>query len=550
MKDFRHITLGNEKGMVLVICLLMLLMLSLIGIASITTSNSDLSVAENELRQTGSFYAAESGVERAAAAIYTSFESSGAPPSPLPSGTYTQAGYQYAYGTAADGGAIQTILTDGAYRGLYGLVRKYVISSTGHDAHDESSVNITMAMKDALVPLFQFAVFYENDLEIAPGPAMTLGGRVHSNSNMYLQSDNSLSIDSYMTCAGDILHGRKPGSGQSNSNGDVLVKDRNAVYQNMENSDGTWLDSEATNWVNGSLSRWGGLVEDGNHGITELEMPVVVDGPPTDLVDRADGNNDSFEHKAGLKFVDGQAYYLTSPGNWANVTAALITQGVITNGTFYDSREGQNVGSLDINIGALASSGYYPTNGIIYASIPTVSGAISAVRMRNAAELPRATTIATNNPLYTLGNFNSTRKKPAAILSDALTVLSGNWDDNRSQQGLGSRIGTNTQVNASFITGANETGADGQGYCGGFENLIRMLEKWDGMTLTWRGSAVSLWYSRQAVGPWSYGRYYTAPARNWAFDPDLTNIANLPPGTPMVNIVQRTEWSQTIAEAE
>jgi hypothetical protein len=137
-------------------------------------------------------------------------------------------------------------------------------------------------MQDALIPLFQFAVFYEYDLEIAPGPNMTLGGRVHSNSNMYLQSSNNLNIDSYLTAAGSIFHGRKEGSGQSENNGNVMIRDAGGVYQNMLNGDGTWLDSRSNSWVDNSLSRWNSRVEDSNHGISELNMPVVVNGPSTD----------------------------------------------------------------------------------------------------------------------------------------------------------------------------------------------------------------------------------------------------------------------------
>ena len=56
---------GNQGGMVLIVCLIILLMLSLIGIASITNSNSDLTIAGNEISQTSAFYSAEAGIERA-----------------------------------------------------------------------------------------------------------------------------------------------------------------------------------------------------------------------------------------------------------------------------------------------------------------------------------------------------------------------------------------------------------------------------------------------------------------------------------------------------
>jgi hypothetical protein len=522
-------------------------MLSLIGIASITTSTSDMKVAGNELNQTGAFYAAESGLERAAASIVTSFEASGGPPSPLPSGSFTEGAYLYNYSTTSNGGPVQMTLSDGSYKGLYGLVRAFDISSSGSDTRRESSVTLGMTMQDALIPLFQFAVFYQNDLELSPDRIMALGGRVHSNADVFLQSTNGLAINSFLTSAGDIFHGPKPGSGLGAQSGDVYIKDKASVNQNMRNPDGTWLDSRTAGWVDNSLSRWGGLVEDNNHGITELSMPVVTDGPATDLIDRGgSGNNDSFEIKSGLKFVDGQAYYLQNNNTWLNVTATLVMQGAIGNGIFRDGREGMDVYSLDIDIDKLNVSGYYPTNGIIYCSVPTTSGIITAVRLKNGSTLPRATTVATNNPLYTLGSFNTVTKQPAALMADAVTALSNGWSDARSWDALANRIATATQVNASIMTGNLETGENGNAYNGGFENLMRLLEKWDGVTFTWRGSAIDLWESRQAIGAWAYGTYYGDPLRDWAFDTDLLNIANLPPGTPMVNIVQRTQWSQII----
>jgi hypothetical protein len=540
---------GDRRGFVLVVCIVLLLMLSLIGIISVTTSNNDVSMSGNELHQTGAFYAAESGLERAAAAVIRSYETTGNPPNPLPSDSVTENGYNYVYQVADGGAAVQKTLDAGAYKGLYGLVKPFDIVSTGYDPDRQSNVTLDMGMEDALIPLFQFAVFYQNDLEIAPGPNMTLGGRVHSNHDIYLQSGNNIYINSYLTSAGDIRHGRKPGSGQSVDNGNVFIRDKNGVYQNMKNSDNTWLDAGSSDWVNSSMARWGGLVEDNNHGVTELYMPVITDGPPTDLIDRAAGNPDSYENKAGLKIIDGQAYFKQTDNTWVNVTSTLRTQGALSSGSFRDGHEGKGVTSVDIDIQKLSISGYYPTNGIIYSSQTPSGSTISAVRVKNAATLPSGLTLATDNPLYTVGNFNTVNKKPAALLCDALTILSGNWNDGNSSQPLSSRSATATQVNACYLTGNNETGANGQGYNGGLENLPRFLEKWDGVTFTWRGSAVDLWYSRQATGAWSYGSYYTAPNRDWAFDNDLLDINKLPPGTPLVNIVQRTHWSQRTYQA-
>jgi hypothetical protein len=37
-----------------------------------------------------------------------------------------------------------------------------------------------------LVPIFQFGMFSNDDLEVHPGPQFTFNGRVHANGNLYV----------------------------------------------------------------------------------------------------------------------------------------------------------------------------------------------------------------------------------------------------------------------------------------------------------------------------------------------------------------------------
>jgi Tfp pilus assembly protein PilX len=55
--------LKEEKGVALVIALLMLLVLTLIGISSISTTNFETSISGNERVRTDAFYAAEAGIQ-------------------------------------------------------------------------------------------------------------------------------------------------------------------------------------------------------------------------------------------------------------------------------------------------------------------------------------------------------------------------------------------------------------------------------------------------------------------------------------------------------
>jgi len=49
------------------------------------------------------------------------------------------------------------------------------------------------------IPAFQFALFYEKDLELHPGVPMSLAGRVHTNANLYV--NHSITFDGLITAA-------------------------------------------------------------------------------------------------------------------------------------------------------------------------------------------------------------------------------------------------------------------------------------------------------------------------------------------------------------
>jgi hypothetical protein len=126
-------------------------------------------------------------------------------------------------------------------------------------------------------------------------------------------------------------------------------------------------------------------------------------------------------------------------------------------------------------------------------------------------------------------------------MADAITFLSGSFDDSKSTLYKSNRVASETTVNCSYLTGNVETTATD--YSGGFENLPRFLEVWSGKNFNWKGSAVNLWNSLQANGTWN-GTYYSPPIRNWQFDTDLDDPNKLPPETPVVRVFQRTGWQQ------
>lgn len=541
----RH--LKSQRGVATLIALILIGMLTLIGIAAISTSEDEVTITSNEMQEMRAFYAAEGGLEMAAAALQGQYDSTGAPPTIMPTGAGLYNFCRVSYDVTDDGAATQDVLSSGTLAGLHALVKSFTITSTGDNTIDGSRVALSQTFETALVPIFQFAVFYGNDLEIAPGPDMTLIGRVHSNGNLYLQSNASLNMDSYVTASGDIIHGRKEAG--SVGTGEIKIKNTDGDYVSMKMG-GDYMDATYSDWYDSSVARWGGRVQDAAHGQSELNLPLTNSDDPHKLIERAGGNPDSYENLATLKIVDGVATRLMEDGSWQDVTADMVTAGVLTytENEFYDQRETKWVDATEIDVDKLYSAGYAPRNGVAYFSDDIGSATEwPALRLVNGSEINDAQglSVVSENPMYTLGDFNSVDKKPVSLMADAVTFLSNSWDagnyDSLSTGSKYDRPASNTTVNASYLTGNTETTSSN--YNGGFENLPRFLENWSSKDFEWSGSAVNLWYSEQANGYWD-GSYYNPPNRKWSYDTDLDDPNKLPPESPVVRVFQHTGWRQ------
>ena len=84
------------------------------------------------------------------------------------------------------------------YAGLSATADTYQIVSYARDSQGQFnlSAGVQQTIQPSTIPLFQFAIFYNVDLEIEPGPNMTVTGRVHSNANIYEMPDANLTYQS------------------------------------------------------------------------------------------------------------------------------------------------------------------------------------------------------------------------------------------------------------------------------------------------------------------------------------------------------------------
>ncbi|MCB1121936.1 MAG: hypothetical protein KJT03_10330, partial [Verrucomicrobiae bacterium] len=264
------------------------------------------------------------------------------------------------------------------------------------------------------------------------------------------------------------------------------------------------------------------------------------------------------------------------PAGMVSISKYAETSGKPTSG-FYDKRQAEGMDTVDIDISLLkqtvdsndpsfdsnawndtyklASGSAYDWNGIVYVEIPTSSGTSGrvdkvkkakngiAVRLKNGSEIPsppgspdKGFTLATNAPLYVMGNFNadgvsstgsstaadSSSEPPAALIADAITILSNDWETNHydylSKNSSGSRPASFTEVSAAFLTGQSPTVPGNSSYSGGVHNFPRFLENWSGVEFRYRGSLVSLFESEvNDKGMTDSQNWYSPPRRNWGF---------------------------------
>lgn len=178
-------------------------------------------------------------------------------------------------------------------------------------------------------------------------------------------------------------------------------------------------------------------------------------------------------------------------------------------------------------------------------------------------------TVAAENPVYIQGNYNSNATDPAwagnpddqtkhsntAIIADAVTFLSKNWQDLNSMLGvptsMANRVAADTWYRVAIAGGKNMNfpqpnwGSQDFGTDGGVHNFLRYLENWGGKNLYYKGSLVSLYYSTYDTGVFKCCTIvYSPPTRNYSFDSDLATPGGLPPGTPLFRDVDNLSYRQ------
>ena len=444
----------------------------------------------------------------------------------------------------------------------------------------------------AAVPLVTWAIFYNGLLEFTQCATMSVNGPVMANGSIYVGTSASLLFNSGVNTTGTLTAPKVDGLGGGqfspwNTTFNAVPSYTTnvaavSVSLNMTNSHfmiDIPPDSEAPNSTNGIQRLY-----------NKAQMVLVV---TNDL----SGSGNPTVRLTIQASVNG-AVPGDDPGKtvlyYTNASPALLSSNLpffsLTN-PFTDQRERKTALVSQVDVGRLAtwastnanvqgklpaSSGLYPTILYVADRRNVTTAQLPVVRVSNAAQLPANNnygfTIATQNPLYTWGNYNtqiagsagssagSTNTAytvPAALLADSLTVLSANFTDSETATTYnnGNSIFDamdNTTINAAILVGTvASTGTSDSTFSGGVHNLPRLLEDWTSKNLWLNTSILRLWDSNMATNqfrnpqgfsPAPVNPYYNPPTRHYAYDLNFLNPAKVPPGIPTALVPIRFAW--------
>jgi hypothetical protein len=594
-----------EEGYALMLTMFMVAVSLTVLIATMSRLSGDADLNARNGQYNASLYAAEAAVERVVARmrydyiigggsaavsnnldLYRSYYPGKLGATEDPSGYWSN--FQFSDGQGYGNATYVSCISNATwgplqsqYAGLNGWTQIYRVLSNAKQINGR--FDLTNAVQEDIqliqIPIFQFGLFYNGLMEFTWCATFTVNGRTHANGNIFVGSASALTFSSTVTTTGGIY--------KTNWDGHTL---------------GQMTASVSYNGNPGYSTNVNALSLPIGQGNTPAAIREVLNVPPTGEDPTSPMGLQRYYNQPGVElFVSNltvTAYVKTSGTdapvsltvtNWGTNSASLALNFPFLSMTnfFTDWRElSKTVRATQIDVGAYSTwlttsslvlnkfgigSTVYP--GVLYVMDNRTSATntdLFAVRLMNGSIIPMngpptqpgGWTVATPNPLYVWGHYNigpggstnagttdTSKTYPASLVSDALTILSGNWVDAQSSLPLRSTTppkaaAQSTTVNAAILTGiVYSTDATSNHFSGGVMNLPRLLEDWQGYTLTLNTSIVNLFDSVMATN-WfrNPGTYYFAPTRSFSFDNNFTNQVKLPPATPVLGLISRARW--------
>jgi len=217
----RHSRRQYERGAALATALLVMSALAAVSMSVLAVVTHEARIAGSDLKRTQTYYATAAGIEKMTGDFSDLFTRTSNPTSAQISNIASQYptellsdGFSF---TKPDGSPNQSIVVDptgtantvtvqsGPFSGLFANVTPYVLTSTATHTATGTQVTLERTMNNYLIPIFQFGMFSNEDIELYPLPPMAINGRVHANGNIYASASTSLTFQAKVTTAGEFI---------------------------------------------------------------------------------------------------------------------------------------------------------------------------------------------------------------------------------------------------------------------------------------------------------------------------------------------------------
>jgi hypothetical protein len=229
MRRFLWNLATDRRGIALVTILALMGVLSVLAATYTLAIRTDTALRGGAARERTSFYAAEAGLDNAMGKAHEYFENYTTPGNNsntivVNAGTRARSvTYSVNEVPGHNPGSPTQIAVGQPFAGLNTIPYDYTMSSVAKNVANEQEAGLGAQFSINSVPIFQFLAFYQDDWEILPGPDMVLSGWIHTNSNLYLNANDALTISDrpvasaevaanpfvQISAANDIYRGRK-----------------------------------------------------------------------------------------------------------------------------------------------------------------------------------------------------------------------------------------------------------------------------------------------------------------------------------------------------
>ncbi len=289
IRDSRHGE-NRERGTALLGAVIALVVLLSIAAVMAVNTTSDARLRGAFTHTLTGFYAAESGLNIGMARFKNIFLDYNVPTSSdLVAQSISVGDRTVDYDLTERAGNPKSVVIPAGevFSGVNSLEYSYVVAATAKNAVGDREASVGAEFLVSYIPLFQFAAFYRNDLEILPGPDMTLTGRVHTNGDLYLNANSTLRIEDnpalgintvQVSAGGDIYRGRK---NSSNCTGTVRIDKLEDIVAPSGDLDPAQIPcgGSGTRIVPSSeLDQWQGSIKNRLETINIPEPDIILKG--------------------------------------------------------------------------------------------------------------------------------------------------------------------------------------------------------------------------------------------------------------------------------